>query len=318
MTHIGSYIQILLLCALFLIFISGDIGWALVYTVGVIIIVSLALILLSKKHFTAELGRLSGTANAGEKIEFEVTLKKKGFCVLPFAEICINTGNEIHLRTSLIFRSSVRLKGSFRAEHSGLNKIYLTSVIIRDFAGLTQFKIPFEEVTQIGVLPREIEYTGPEIIPSVLPDDSGEQEEGASVTHGGMPGYEHREYIAGDSLRRVDYKLSAKKRRLMVRLDESSGFSATNLYIAENALPVCCDRAFALSRRLIMRGGTVKITHKNENFTASTPETLGKMREWLAFRDFSESSENASEIPPENTNVIFSGAGEIVVKNVSM
>lgn len=317
MTHIGSYIQILLFSSLFLVFISGDIGWALIYTVGAIIFVSLALILLSKNHFSAEITELSGTKNVGDKIEFEVTLKKMGFCVLPYAEICVNTGNEIHLRTSLIFRSSVKLKGSFRAEHSGLNKIYLTGVVIRDFAGLSQFKIPFEKQTQIGVLPREIEYCGPEIIPSVLPDDSGEAEEGASVMHGGMPGYEHREYTAGDSLRRVDYKLSAKKRKLMVRLDESSGFSATNLYIDENALPACCDQAFALSQSLIMRGGTVKITHKNESFTASTPETLGKMREWLAFREFSEKTETASEIPPEDTNVFFSGAGEIFVKPIS-
>ena len=58
-----------------------------------------------------------------------------------------------------------------------------------------------------------------------------------------MPGYEHREYVAGDSPRRVNYKLSAKKQKLMVRLDESNGYATTNLYITENAQPVCCDKA---------------------------------------------------------------------------
>lgn len=314
MTHIGGYVQILFLCAMFLIFISGDIGWALIYTVGGIIIISLALILLSKNHFSAELSELSGTANVGEKIEFEATLKKTGFCVLPFAEISIDAEHDIHLRTSLIFRNSVTVRGSFRADHSGLNKVRLNYVIIRDFAGLIQLKVPFEKETQKGVLPKIVEYTGPEIFPSVLPDDSGDAEEGASTSHGGLPGYEHREYVAGDSLRRVDYKLSAKKRRLMVRLDESTGYSATNLYIDPNALPACCDNAFALARNLIMRGGTVKITHKKDSFTAATPATLEKMREWLAFREFSDNNALLPAVPPEDTNVIFSGAGEIAVK----
>lgn len=314
MTHIASYIEILLLCVLFLVFISGDIGWALIYTVGGIIIISAVLILLSKNHFSAKLGELSGTANVGEKIEFEVTLKKTGFCVLPYAEVCIFAENEIRLRTSLIFRNSVTVKGSFRANHSGLNRVKLTGVIIRDFAGLVQIEVPLTAQTQKGVLPKTVEYTGPEVFPNVLPDDSGEAEEGASVTHGGLPGYEHREYTAGDSLRRIDYKLSAKKRRLMVRLDESAGYASTNLFIEPSALPACCDSAFALAGKLVMRGGTVKITHKNESFTASTPEMLLKLREWLAFREFSADSEKADYTLPEDVNVVFSGNGEATAR----
>ncbi|MCH5204611.1 MAG: DUF58 domain-containing protein [Oscillospiraceae bacterium] len=310
MTHIGSYIQIMFFSALFLIFISGDIGWALIYTVGGIIVASLALILLSKDHFSAKLSELSGVANVGEKIEFEVTLRKTGFCVLPYAEICIDAENDIRLRTSLVFRNSVSIKGSFHANHSGLSRVKLTKVIIRDFAGLVQMNIPFNEESQKGVLPKKVDYKGPEIFPSVLPDDSGETEEGASVLHGGLPGYEHREYAAGDSLRRIDYKLSAKKQKLMVRLDESTGYSSTNLFIEPNALPACCDNAFALAGNLIMRGGTVKITHNDESFTAATPETLQKMREWLAFQEFSDDNETEVTLP-EDTNVVFSGNGDV-------
>ncbi len=311
MTHIGSYIEILFLAALFLIFISGDIGWAIIYTAVGIAAVSAALLLLSKNHFTAKLGSLSGVAEVGENIVFEVTLCKKGFCVLPYAEICIDAEREIHLRTSLIFRNYVCIKGSFRAEHSGLNRIKLKSVIIRDFAGLIQINVPIGEEAQKGILPKNIEYKGPEIFPNVLPDDSGESEEGISVSQGGLPGYEHRDYVPGDPLRRIDYKLSAKKQKLMVRLDESAGYAATNLYIAQNALPICCDNAYALAGKLVMHGGTVKITHKNESFTAQTPATLVKLREWLAFREFSDSGEASETFLPEDTNVVFSGNGEI-------
>ena len=311
MTHIISYFQALFFSVLFLVFINADIGWALVYIIGASIVVSVTVFLISRKHFTAELSELSGVTECGRSIEFEVILKKNGFCAIPFVELCVSANGSINLRTSLLLRKKVTVRGSFKAEHSGLNKVTLNEVIIRDFLGLLQFKIPVERTAQIAVLPRIIEYDGPEVKPNMLPSEEEESEEGITVMNGGMPGYEHREYVPGDSPRRVNYKLSAKRQQLMVRLDESSGYASTNLYIAENAMPICCDKAFALASRLIIRGGTVKITHKGEERTAATPETLDRMREWLAFREYAETPDGAAETPPADTAVVFSGNGAV-------
>lgn len=312
MTHISGYIEALIFAVLFLVFISADIGWALVYIIGGALVASMTTFLISKRHFTASLKELSGVAECGRRIEFEVILKKKGFCVIPFAEVCVQADTSIRLRTSLLFRRTVNVSGTFRAEHSGLNNVTLKEVVIRDFMGLLQLRIPIEQQVHMAVLPKIVDYDGPEIIPNTLPSEEEEVEEGIAVMSGGMPGYEHREYVPGDSPRRVNYKLSAKRRRLMVRLDESSGFATTNLYITENAMPICCDKAFALASRLIIRGGTVKITHKNESRTASTPETLDRMREWLAFREYAENAGiPTSDEPPLDTAVIFSANGVI-------
>lgn len=313
MTHISGYVQALLFSALFVIFINANIGWALIYTIGAAVVLSLVTFLISKRRFTVKLHELSGVAEYGRSIGFDVTIKKKGFCVIPYVEVCVNANNPIRLRTSLLFRGSVTVSGRFRASHSGLNNVALTEVVIRDFLGLLQFKIPFEQTAHMAVLPRIIEYDGPDVPPNLLPSEEEDVEEGASSMQGGLPGYEHREYAPGDSPRRVNYKLSAKKRKLMVRLNESSGCATTNLYIAENALPVCCDKAFALANRLIFRGGTVKITHKGDERTAATPETLDRMREWLAFREFAETEEPSTETPPADAAVIFLGNGKIVV-----
>jgi len=311
MTHIVSYFQALFFSVLFLIFINADIGWALVYIIGAAIVVSVTTFLISRRHFTAELRELSGVAECGRSIEFEIILKKNGFCAIPFIELCVNANGAVNIRTSLLFRKKITVNGSFRAVHSGLNKVTLNEVVIRDFLGLLQFKIPVGQTTQVAVLPRIIEYDGPDIKPNMLPSEEEEAEEGVTVMNGGMPGYEHREYVQGDSPRRVNYKLSAKRHKLMVRLDESNGYATTNLYIAENAMPICCDKAFALASRLIIRGGTVKITHKGEERTAATPETLDRMREWLAFREFAETPEGAAETPPPGTAVVFSGNGAV-------
>lgn len=315
MTHIPGYIQAAVFAAIFMLFINGEIGSTLLYVIIFANVLSVVLILISKKHFTAALHSLSGVTECGRHVEFSVTLKKTGFCFIPFVDIClVSSGESIHLRTALLFRKEIEVCGSFTAEHSGLNSLTMDKVIVGDFLGNFRFEIKSGQRTQMAVLPRIVEYDGPEVPPNMLPSDEEEAEEGMTTMRGGMPGYEHRDYVPGDSPRRVNYKLSAKKGHLMVRLEESSGSAATNLYISQNALPVCCDKAFALASRLILRGGTVKITHKGDSRVANTPETLDRMREWLAFREFADTLEFIpADVPPPDTAATFSGNGEVAV-----
>lgn len=312
MTHIPGYIQAAVFAALFMLFINGEIGSALLYAILIANLISTLLILMSKKHFTVTLHSLSGVTECGRRIEFEVVIKKNGFCFIPFIEVCLKANTPLRLRTALLFRREIKLRGEFPAEHSGLNKLSLEKVIISDFLGNFHFNIGNSQQTQMAVLPRIVEYDGPAVLPNMLPAENDEEsEEGMVTKRGGMPGYEHREYVPGDSPRRVNYKLSAKRGTLMVRLDESNSNAATHLYITENALPVCCDKAFALASRLVMQGGTVKITHKGDSRVASTPETLDRMREWLAFREYAESLEFIpDEHAPADTAITFFGNGE--------
>lgn len=315
MLHIGGMFTALIIAVIFMLFLNGDIGWALIYILGGTAIVSAVLFLISRRNISVQLSELSGTVEYGRRVDVDIILRKTGFCVMPFIELCINIGANglpIRIRASLIFGKEKRVSTSFRALHSGLNRVELTEAVLYDFIGMARGHIKLGQSTQKAVLPRIIEYDGPEILPNMLPSEEEEIEEGVTVMNGGMPGYEHREYVPGDSPRRVNYKLSAKKNKLMVRLDESQGSKSTNLCIADNAMPICCDKAFALASRLVIRGGTVKIAHKGEERSASTPETLERMREWLAFREYAERPDQAArDVPPPDTSVVFSGGGII-------
>ena len=311
MTNLASFIQALFFAALFLTFINADIGWAMVYIIGGISLLSSVSLFLSKKHFKAELRELSGTAQVGQDVEFEIRLTRTGFCFIPYIELCLLADCRINIRTSLLFSGTKTLRGSFKASHSGINRLNLDLISIRDFAGLFNLKIPVGQEAKKAVLPKIVDYAGPEIIPSVLPSDDEDAEEGVTVVKGGLPGCEHRDYIPGDSPKRINYKLSAKRNRLLVRLDESAGFAATNIFIAENGLPECCEQAFALAKILVNKGGSVKITHKNETKGANSPETLDKLREWLAFREFAETEEQTIFTPPKDADIVFSGKGAV-------
>lgn len=314
-SNIQATIFAVIFALMFLLFLNGEIGSVLLYIAVGVSVLAFVLLCVSKKHFTARLRGLSGTVECGRTVEFEVILEKKGFCFIPFVEVCVDAEESLRLRTSLLFRKTVCVKGSFVPKHSGLNKVVLEKVIIGDFLGNGKFTVNVAEESQLAVFPQVVEYDGPEVLPNMLPSEEEEAEEGVTTRQGGMPGYEHREYVPGDSPRRVNYKLSAKRGKLMVRLDESNGYAATNLLITENGLPSCCDKAFALARQLVIRGGTVKIIHRGDERIASTPETLDRMREWLAFREY------ARELIPvplpvnRESNIIFSGDGQIFVQN---
>lgn len=318
MTHIASYIQALAFALLFLVFINGSIGWALVYVLVGVGLLSALTCVFSRKHFTVELKPHAEFTEYGDRIGYDVVVSKNGFCFLPFIEIKVGGSAEAVAQTSLLFRRRAVVTGYYKAERSGMNTITVQSAVLRDFWSIVRLRVPVSETALIAVTPRPMEYSGPEVVMKTLPSEDEEAEEGRSVMSGGLPGYEHREYFPGDPLRRINYKLSAKKRRLMVRLDESNGLASTNLLIADGGLSECCDLAFALARQLVMRGGTVKIFHTGDSVTAATPETLAKMREWLAFRYYGNNEESGvqreEESPAaEKPDVIFSGAGEIQV-----
>lgn len=309
MTHVWNYIEALLFIILFLVFVSGGVGWAMIYVLLAMAVFSVAAAFVSRRNIAVKLSVLSGTAECGERVRFCVTAEKTGFCFAPFVDVYVNAGGEnVRLRTSLIFRKSASAEGYFRAAHSGLNRISAQSVFIRDLFGFVRLKKTLGESGAAAVYPRYIEYTGQDVAPKMLPAEDDETEGSNSMMSGGLPGYEHREYAAGDSPKRVNYKLSAKRGKLMVRLDEPAASAPVTVLIDGGAEPVCGDIAFALARRVCSFGGTVRVEFCGESFTAASAETVERLREWLAFRDYGgERSANSGGA----ADVVISGAGEI-------
>lgn len=315
MTHLAGYTEAIIFAVLFLVFISGEAGWIIVYTLILAGISSVVSCLLSKKRFTAGITPITGFTEWGGRLEYEITVQKTGFCFLPYIELCIDDGTAVRAQTSLLFRKEATLCCGFSAKHGGLNSVTISGAVLRDFLGLIRLQVPLSGSAVFAVAPRRVDYTGPAVLPKTLPSESDESEEGRTALSGGMPGYEHREYIPGDSIRRINYKLSAKRGKLMVRLDENIRAGDTDIYISPDGAPSCGDMAFALAENIVAKGGSVRITHKGETAAAFSPETLYKLREWLAFREY-----GAAEITPDDkskgtaADVVFTGECEISLR----
>jgi hypothetical protein len=96
------------------------------------------------------------------------------------------------------------------------------------------------------------------------------------------PGYEHREYEHGDPLKRINWKLSSKKAKLMVRLDEAAAsvqpFLVLDLFRrshipTENAVrgeEQLLRSAFGLLNLLVRQGIACNFVYRSADGTSVT------------------------------------------------
>lgn len=305
-----SLIRLLMSVGFIMLLINGEIGWTMLYTIAAAYIISVIICFLSKKRYTVKMDGFSGTVRCGTECTSIITISKKGFCLLPYITIEGSFGSKrFKAKASLLFKSTAEITIKCRPEQCGLCRIELSTAYVEDFFGLVRFASQPKSHSTIAVLPRSVEYIGPEVMPSLLPSESESREEGTSVTFGGTPGYEHREYSSGDSPRRINYKLSAKRKKFMVRLDESTGTESTNIILSDDADGNCAEQALALAKRLAVRNSPSVVWYQGESFEASSFTALEQLREWLAFRDFSDNTGTGLAMPTGSVCVVISPTG---------
>lgn len=310
---ISGILQAAIFVAFFLLFINGGVGWLLIYTIVAAVAISFALWFLSRKAYTVGMEDFSGVAEVGRECVVTLRLSKDGFCLLPHIVMSGEvSGRRFEAHASLLFRKESTVEIRLRPDSCGLNDVSLDAAVAQDFFGLFRSKRRMRLCTSVAVLPRYVEYTGPEVVPSLLPSEGEEREEGISVTFGGTAGYEHRDYVPGDALRRVNYKLSAKKHRLLVRLDETGGNESTNILLASDADGDCAEQALALADMLVLNGNPITLYHKGERFDAAALPSLDKLREWLAFRELG-GERIADDMPSGSVCVVISPQGIKVI-----
>ncbi len=305
-----SFIQLIMFVGFMMLLINGTIGWIMLYAITAAYVISIVICFLSRKHYTVKMDGFSGIVKRGTECTANITLEKKGFCLLPFITVEGSYGSKrFKAKASLLFKDTATVVLKLRPEHCGLCRIELLNAYSEDFFGLVRFRIRSYGHSSVAVLPSTVEYLGPEVTPSLLPSESESHEEGITVAFGGTVGYEHREYIPGDTPRRINYKLSAKKKRFMVRLDESAGTESTNIILSDDADGNCAEQALALARRLAIRNSPSVVWYQGESFEAVSFTALEQLREWLAFRDFSDNTGTGLAMPVGSVSVVISSTG---------
>ncbi|MGN0650573.1 MAG: DUF58 domain-containing protein [Oscillospiraceae bacterium] len=316
-----GFAQVLMFVIPFLLLINGEIGWIMLYAVVAAYIISAVLFLISVHNIKLEMTpEFLGVHEKNETVTVNVTIKKTGFCLLPHITLRLMAGgieNVLTARTALIGRSSVTVSFKCGFAECGLNKATLLCWWGEDILGFISREADSGLCSTVAVLPELKPLENITLTPKLIPDeDDEEQEETVSnALFGGMPGFEYRRYEAGDSPRKINFKLSAKQRELMVRRDESTISGTTRILIRSNSYPDSFEKALSMADELVRRGGTAEIFHCGESFRASSPATLDKLREWLAFRKVGKLPDVSEEQLFEKMDYIISRSYEETAEN---
>lgn len=140
-----------------------------------------------------------------------------------------------------------RLERLYTAAVWGVAPVGVRALEGTDFFGLCRFvweedgTAPAAWAAEIEVVPRLPDLRENELLHEIMAaraEDDDEEETGRDeLFHMGLPGFEHREYVPGDQLRRVNWKLSARTGVYMVRLNEPSVSPKVSLILDRAAPP---------------------------------------------------------------------------------
>lgn len=312
---IVSYIVALIFTVIFAIFLSGRTGWFF-FTVMVIYPLSSAVMAyITGRFLTIEADISENELYKGNTVRVRITVKNRAYLPSPPVLVEFFSSEALSCKDGLEKCSiSVMPHSEQTAETELTAKIWcaasvgVKSVKITDFTGILKF--PFKSDLsklsfKIKIIPDIIDVPSSDNLiknvndASAQIDDGEETKDAQSLGFNGTPGYDHREYIPGDPIKRINWKLSCKKNSLMVRLDDEIISSRHTLVLdavnssSKAAFGECCGENMLGTLKTMVRIGVEAdvwyYSEKRWKFCEITDENdVEQLRFALAGYEFSD------------------------------
>lgn len=233
------YIMTVVSLAVFSILYIKQSGFMiLVMAVVVPPLYSALVFVLMRKRVTVTFGQEVLSAQKSHQIEIPVMIRcgseiARGSEAVLYVTVANGMGTEVHKmkkKVSLLLpREEVLL--TFVPAHSGLSEVSVDKVKIYNGFSLFRSIVRPEGKTSFLVMPEYQKF--PVRLEAGYEEKEGESEQFSSVKAGNDPSelYDIRSYCPGDKMNRINWKLSAKRKELMV---QDYGF------------PIACDLAVVI------------------------------------------------------------------------
>ncbi len=234
-SFISLIFELLLMAAMayvFTSFLDGDIGVVIIAFLILAPLLSVQVLLLTRKiHVSVQAPTY---AAKGKRFAVRLILTAGGKLPVPFVKCGVeHTANFAAddprpVQSAMMPARPLEIEFGMTAQYAGCGRIRVPELRISDYLGmLTCYSEGTAEEISIGVIPEIPSLTGAAVLlhavsDAVLTQDEEEEESSAAYSSVSMPGYIHRDYVPGDNLRRINWKLSAKRNKLMVRMDEAA------------------------------------------------------------------------------------------------
>lgn len=158
----------------------------------------------------------------GEENKYSLIIENKGNITIPFVDYSVNINNKFSSNKTISKRVAVDSSKSFintfflTSEHIGLANIIVPQIGVSSIFGFFDKRYQINKEINTTILPDYKEISN---VYQALEIGGGldlEDEVNRSAFQG-EPGYEYKDYIEGDPLNRVNWKLSSKQNKLMIR-----------------------------------------------------------------------------------------------------
>jgi len=249
---------------LFTNYLDGDIG---VVVWSFLILAPLISVLLSwraARQISAEFETPAYLAK-GRSFTANLTVTAEGRLPVPFLrcrivpELNFKQEDPRPVQSAMTAEEPLEIPVVMTAVYAGCGTVSVQELAVYDYLGWFRFPVQHvPESVKIGVIPEIPSLTNANLIlhtvsDIILTQDDEEEESSAAFSAQSMPGYIHREYIAGDNLKRINWKMSAKRQKLLVRMDEAA--AAVRPTVILDLQPETNETA--LKRREIMMEGAL-------------------------------------------------------------
>lgn len=344
-----SYILALMLTIVFALFLNASVGWFMLIALILAPVLSVFFAFISKHSVKIDFRMPEVKLSKGDCCEMTITLKNTTIFPTTPIEIEILNGEGVFSRetgiiTTIMPLSQKTIKVTFDAVICGKSMVGIKNVLISDYLGIFSFKskkIKINEFNQyISVIPDIMKISPKEerilkvMQDSLNAEDSEDTKESVVSNFGGFPGYDKRDYVPGDPIKRINWKQSAKRNKLLVRLDDEMNANGVNIvldgYFAghENGALIkqdAIEMALGIMKTLILSDYNVRFFARLEDgFVVRNIEDekdVEEVRMELASYDFSERIEHrfpSGEMLSMEENFVFVSPNSSARNNFGM
>ena len=252
-----SYILALLLTIFFALYMNATVGWFMLIALILAPVLSVFFALLTRMLLEVDIELEDCVLSKNDTCQMIVHIRNKSLFPTTPLEIEVLNGEGVKCHDKQIIASLLPFDKqsfcvTFEAKICGLSTVGIKKVKATDYLGLLSFQIRktnYKELERkIAVIPNmaDVSLRDDKILKvmqaSMHAEDGDDTVEVSSNTFGGFPGCDNREYVPGDPLKRINWKQSAKRGKLLVRLDD---------VLASKSVNVILDSAFFRDKVLI-------------------------------------------------------------------
>lgn len=248
-----NYIGAMIFAIIFALFLNANVGWFILLSLLLAPLLSVFLAWLSSRLLTVTCHMKESLLSKGDSCCMTIHITNHSIFPTPPLELTLTKApgvcsNDPHILASVMPRATRSFPISFTARICGKSTIGVDQIRVTDYLGLFSFPIRKLDVTtlqtSVAVIPDIAEISARDdnllitMQASLHTDDSDDTTESITTSFGGFPGYNSRDYVPGDPLKRINWKQSARKNKLLVRLDDEMASQAINVVLDSVYEPV--------------------------------------------------------------------------------